>query len=204
MRDVVIDVGAHWGEVSLPYARLHPDVTVFAFEPDMDAATRLWSAAPNYVVILAAVSEYNALATLHLNRVPGCASLLDLDPDSLDQWPGGDNLLETGTRVVPTMRLDTFLNLYGIESVSWLKIDTQGADLSALRSLGTRIDSVQRVTVEVPAARMKPQYVGGHTKRDVMRYMLSRDFVLVQTEPQTDNCEENLTFERMSSGTHSR
>jgi precorrin-6B methylase 2 len=30
-----LDVGAHWGEVGLDYARLHSDIPVYAFEPDI-------------------------------------------------------------------------------------------------------------------------------------------------------------------------
>ena len=44
---------------------------------------------------------------------------------------------------VLTMRLDTFMNTYGIDSLDYLHIDAQGNDFNCIKSLGDRIKDVK-------------------------------------------------------------
>lgn len=188
-----LDVGAHWGEVMLDYARLNPDVPVYAFEPDPRDAARIAVALPNYHVLAVAIDERDGIGELVINRVPGCSSLHRQDNEGLMQWPGGQNFAELGRLTVPTMRLDTFLGYIGADAVTWLKIDTQGHDLAVLRSLGDRIDLVQKITVEVRVGDTTA-YVDTPTRQEIVDYVFAQGFDLVHIDAQTAGVEQNWTF----------
>lgn len=190
-----IDVGAHWGEVGLEYARLHPDTPVYAFEPDIRDAAKIAVSLDNYHVLAMAVSEHNGLGELNVNQVPGCSSLHSLSPEGVKRWPGGFNLKEIGQLTVPTIRLDTFLGWAGIDTVTWLKIDTQGHDLAVLRSMGKRIADVQEIVIEVCVAE-HASYEHTPSRDDVQRFMAQHDFTAKERVPQTNGHEENWTFAR--------
>jgi FkbM family methyltransferase len=193
--EVWIDVGAHLGEKTFSFAERNPSARVFAFEPNLKIASRLIGRLPNYVVITKAVAEEDGNAPFYLNRFEAASSLLPFVPDGLARWIGGDVLQVEATPHVPTIRLDTFLEQFGIERVSYLKIDAQGADLSVVRSLGTRISDVDRISLEVQITNV-PLYRSGSQKSDVLRFLHESGFKLVATEQQSHGQEENLTFER--------
>ncbi|MHC4646779.1 MAG: FkbM family methyltransferase [Planctomycetota bacterium] len=195
MTTCALDVGAHWGEVGLEYARQHPDIPVYAFEPDIRDAAKIVVSLDNYHVLAMAVSETNGLAELNVNQVPGCSSLHALSPEGVKRWPGGFNLKEIGRLTVPTIRLDTFLQWAGIDTVTWLKIDTQGHDQVVLRSLGVRLLDVQEVVIEVCVAE-RASYENSPSQEDIMNSMRNHGFTLTDKVPQTDGYEENWTFTR--------
>ena len=195
MISCALDVGAHWGEVMLDYAREHPDVPVFAFEPDVRDAARIAVALNNYHVFAVAIDEVDAVRELRINRVPGCSSLHAPDPEGLLTWPGGRNFAEVGRLWVPTMRLDTFLGHMQVERVLWLKIDTQGHDLAVIHSLGKALACVEKITVEV-FTTARGQYADMPSRQAVIDYLTANKFTMTTVETQTSGAEENLTFER--------
>ncbi len=195
MKRCAIDVGAHWGEVGLTYARLHPDLPVYAFEPVITDAARIVTALPNYHVLAVAVDETDGLSELVINRVPGCSSLHRQDGVGLLAWPDGKNFAELGRLLVPTLRLDTFMRYAEIDAVEWLKIDTQGHDLAVLRSLGERIADVERIVIEVITSHVEA-YEHTPNQYAILDYLLPRGFKHTQTVTNTAGVEENWTFER--------
>jgi Methyltransferase FkbM domain len=96
---------------------------------------------------------------------------------------------------VPTIRLDTFLRLMGIQEVHFLKIDAQGADLAVVRSLGSRIKDVRKISLEVQVNHV-PLYAGASQKEEVQQYMRAAGFSLETCEKQSYDQEENLTYLR--------
>ena len=123
------DVGANMGVLTLLAARLvGPTGRVFAFEPfPQNAAVVRENVAlnglQNVTVVEAAVSENNGEAQLHLSE--WCGS------HCLAENPGAS----AGTTLaVKTIRLDS---VPGLDRVDLLKSDTEGTELSVLRSLGT-------------------------------------------------------------------
>jgi hypothetical protein len=110
------------------------------------------------------------------------------------RWVGGQDLRVTSKTVVPTIRLDTFLNLANIQTVDYLKIDAQGMDLAVVKSAGNRLKDISRIYLEV-CVTPYPPYRGAATKSDIAEFLLSQGFVLVGVDTQSDGQEENLTFE---------
>jgi FkbM family methyltransferase len=190
-----LDVGAHDVEKKLAAARQNPALRVYAFEPNLAAASRLMGVLANYVVLPVAVAEENGSAPFHLNRYEGASSLLPFAPEGLARWIGGGELSVTATVTVPTMRLDTFLDGAGIGKVDYLKIDAQGADLAVIRSAGERLKDIDRISLEVQTAPFE-LYRGASRKEDVLRFLTSSGFRLAETEAQSFDQQENLTFIR--------
>ena len=87
-----------------------------------------------------AVSETNGLAEFSINEADGTSSLLSFNPVAFDSdWRNVAGLKTVESIMVPTIRLDTFMELMQLERIDYLKIDTQGADFMVVKSLGTRI-----------------------------------------------------------------
>ena len=190
-----IDVGAHQGESSLDWACRNPSLQVYAFEPNLRAAVSLFGRASNYIALPMAVAETDGFAEFHINRFDDASSLLTMNEESRRTWVGGDILQHERTITVPTIRLDTFMNLFSIQKVDFLKVDAQGTDLAVLRSAGSRLHDVDRITMEVDVS---PQtlYCGAHSRSEAMEFLREAGFELVEAQKQTYDQEENLTFVR--------
>ena len=193
-RRVWIDVGAHEGEMTFPYAAADPSLLVYAFEPNLHAASRIMGRLRNYVVLPVAVTERDGSAELQLNAYEQSSSLLPVDQEGMKSWvTGGLEFKVVGSVTVPTMRLDTFMNGAGIESVDYLKIDAQGLDLDVVKSAGDRLKDVAKVQLEATMAAYR-QYEGAPDKSEIVNFMESRGFRLVDEETQSHGQEANLTF----------
>jgi len=196
IRGTWIDVGAHQGESTLVQALENPGLKVYAFEPNLRTATQLMGRAPNFIVIPMAVTEKDGNAEFHINAFDAASSLLPLNPEGVRSWDAAQKLLKVESVVtVPTIRLDTFLNLVGIREIDFLKVDTQGMDLAVIKSAGNRLSDIAKIKLEVWVSP-QPIYSGTPSKHDVISYLHQRGFELNATEIQSEGREENLTFAR--------
>jgi FkbM family methyltransferase len=194
-----IDVGAHHGELSIGSARGNPGLRVYAIEPNLKAASKLIGDVPNYVVLPVAIAETDGCAEFYVNASEMSSSLLPINEQAKTSWVGVAELKVESKTIVPTLRLDTLMNMLGIEKVDFLKIDAQGMDLSVLRSAGSRLKDIEKIQMEVETASV-PFYIGSPTKTEVLEFLDLAGFMLVSTQKQTQDQEENLTFVRKRSG----
>lgn len=194
-RHTWIDVGAHEGEQTFPYAAVDRTLLVYAFEPNLQAATRIMGRLRNYVVLPIAIAQRDGSAELHLNAYEQSSSLLPADEEGVKSWVTEQEFKVVGSVTVPTMRLDTFMNRAGIESVDFLKIDAQGLDLEVVKSAGDRLRDVAKIQLEATTASYR-QYEGASGKSAIMEYMESKGFRLAGEESQSHGQEANLTFLR--------
>lgn len=193
LRGVWLDVGAFRGEHTYGYALSNPSLQVFAFEPNLRLAAKLFGALPNIIVVPMAVSETDGCAEFNITEHPESSSLLPIDSDNARQWVGDKEIRPVAKTVVPTIRLDTFLNTAGIQTVDYLKIDAQGSDLAVVKSLGDRLKDLRKIYLEV-SVTPHPVYRGEAGKSEVIEFLQRRGFELVAAEPQSEGQEENLTF----------
>jgi FkbM family methyltransferase len=191
-----IDVGAHHGEMTIGHANQNPGLTVYAFEPNLRALAWLAGRVPNYFAIPMAVTEADGHAEFYVNAYDAASSLLKMDENAKRSWVGGDVLVAETAVTVPTIRLDTFMGLLRIPSVDFLKIDAQGADLAVLRSAGSRLRDIAKITVEVDVAP-KRLYQGSASKDEIVTFMRNSGFEMASGETQSYGQEENLTFARV-------
>jgi FkbM family methyltransferase len=120
---VIFDVGANVGQWSMALlAQPGHEPTLHAFEPSLYSHTKA-------VAALGARAEVHALA---LSSEPGEAEL-----HIVEQGAGVNSLVSTGTAAttekVSVETVDRFCADHGIDSITLLKVDAEGADLSVLR-----------------------------------------------------------------------
>lgn len=125
---IFCDVGANFGLLTLLAARLvGPAGRVFAFEPLPENARIIrqniaLNGFKNVTLIEAGVAETEGEALLHLSEDGGSHSLAGVPPRGRPE-----------TITVRTVRLD---GVPGLEWIDVLKSDTEGTEMSVLRSLG--------------------------------------------------------------------
>lgn len=192
---VWFDVGAHRGEASLYAAQQNPDLTVYAFEPNLSAIAPLFARLHNYIVIPAAVCETDGTALFYVNTADDTSSLLPVTEEGMARWVDPSGLPTRRAATVLTMRLDTFMAQAGITHVDYMKVDAQGGDLAVLRSAGARLCDLDRVMVGVQTTPFA-LYAGAGTKDEVLAHMAAFNFALVETHAQSHGQEENLVFVR--------
>lgn len=192
-KGVWIDVGAYLGTETFGAAKENPGLHVYAFEPNLRLASQYWGLVPNITVLPVAVAETDGLADFYVNANSGASSLLPFDAQGLARWIGGEVLKIEFKTVVPTIRLDTFMEKVGISCVDYLKIDAQGADLGVIRSAGERLRDIRKIKVEV-ATTAVPLYEGAGRRWELLDYLRGFGFGLACSEQQSYGQEENLTF----------
>jgi FkbM family methyltransferase len=184
------DVGVFRCDRTYSQALYNPSLCGFAFEPNLQLATKLFGALPNIVVVPMAVSEADGCVEFNITAAPAFSSLLAVDDANARQWVCGQGINVVSRTIVPTIRLDTFMNLAGIQTVDYLKIDAQGADLSVVKSPG----DLRKIYIEISVTPF-PVYHGAASKGEAVAFLAARGFKLAAVESQSNGQEENLTFE---------
>lgn len=128
-REVVcVDIGANIGLHSIAWSHLVPDCRIFAFEPLPENLKELMAnlaanKAQNVKIINAAVSETTGKIRFRLNS----GSPQNAKIDEGKTYPCGK------VAEVDSVCLDDFANREGVDVISILKIDTEGAEAKVLR-----------------------------------------------------------------------
>lgn len=121
--DIVIDIGANIGAVSIFLAKKYPDITIYAFE-----------AHPvNYENLLRNIKTNNIT-----NIMPFSYAVYSVDDHLIDIRLNPTNTGSTNSFVdhetyleivkVPTITLDTILKKHNINKIKFLKVDCEGAE----------------------------------------------------------------------------
>ena len=137
--DVVLDVGAQVGAVSIYLAKQQPDARIYAFEPVPANFARLEAnlarnGVTNVTPIQLAVTGDGRELTLHT------APSVNSGGASAFSSPNGHH------ETVPSVTLNAFLRTHRIERVRLLKLDCEGAEYEIVDALAEwlpRIDSVR-------------------------------------------------------------
>jgi FkbM family methyltransferase len=132
---MIFDLGAHHGGITLVYRSLFPAATIHAFEPfpgSCDAARKNTSHDPAIHVHQLAVSDRTGQLTFHSNTRDVTNSLLPTEQQAPSLW--GTGVLETvATQTVETVTLDEFCDSHQISQIDILKLDVQGAEYRAFQ-----------------------------------------------------------------------
>lgn len=185
---VVFDIGSCEGEDSIRYARLFPNATVYSAEPLPRNLPKLRDNllrhnAPSVEVLPLAFSDASGTARFYVSsgqpedRPNGDAwdygnkSSSLFPPDrhlEVHPWVHFDQVIE-----VQTDTLASFCKLRQIETIDFIHMDVQGAELKVLEGAGVLINRVKAVWMEVERV---PLYAGQPLKGDVERFMKDHGF----------------------------
>jgi len=173
----VIDVGCRWGPSNI-WASLEPHFKLIGFDPDPEECASLNSrhgVAGKIRFVPLALGDSQATALLHLTEEPACASFYEPDLGLIADRPALSVTRPAGRSQVEVTTLDDWIAEDGLESVDFIKVDTQGSELAVLEGAKRTLKSVRAVEVEV---EFNPIYKNQPLFGDVDRFLRSRGFVL--------------------------
>lgn len=141
----IIEVGANSGSDTQNF--LSMGHVVYSFEPTPELILHLQQRFKNIETFHLApmavdIEEGWARFNIAGGGDWGCSSLYNFTPNIHEKWAGRPDFLMTDQVTVMKIRLDTFMDIYGIDRVDYLWIDAQGNDFRVLQSLGDRIDDI--------------------------------------------------------------
>jgi FkbM family methyltransferase len=167
---IMIDVGGHVGTSLLPFAK--NGWTVHTFEPDPQNREELVHLAAPYsrvVVNDRAISETDdEILDLYTSNVSTGISTLAPFHET-----------HQATAQVKTTRLDTYLEANQVSAVGFLKIDTEGHDLTVLSTFPWNRIHPSVVLCEFEDRKTIGQ---GHTYRDLADLLVSKGYAVIVSE----------------------
>lgn len=162
--DIVVDVGAHIGLLSIYLAKRNPSITIFAFEPFP----------PNFDYCQRNIA-LNQIANVHLSDIAITSDGRDLtfavDPTNSGSATAVSRRLRSNGAVdsIRSTTLDEAFNFHQIERCKLLKIDCEGLEYEILYH--TRIlDRVEHLSGEFHVNDFLRDQ--GHTPQNLYRYCL--------------------------------
>ncbi len=204
---LLIEVGAFDGSDSLNY--YNQGYTVYTFEPNKVLYENLIKNTGNllnYTVIPKAVCETNGKTTFNICKRGGASSILPFrsDEELEKTWSANRTDIQYSgeSYEVDTIRLDTFIEEYGLENeiIDFLHIDAQGVDLECMMSLGKYIKNVKAGVMETVLDENKSIYIGQtkNTFNNIKAFLLSNGFKIIGIDNNdVTNCEYNIRFEKI-------
>jgi FkbM family methyltransferase len=152
---VVIEIGANIGTDTLRLLQEYPDATIYSFEPTHELLVQyLWPLSlttQRLKVLPFAVDIENGFKTLNVAGQAdwGCSSLYEFSDDIHTKWLDRPDFKKTHEYVVPTITMYDFCNLYNINSIEHVHIDTQGNDFNCLLSFKDYYKNIKTGRCEV-------------------------------------------------------
>ncbi|HEY9624056.1 MAG TPA: FkbM family methyltransferase [Crinalium sp.] len=160
-----------------------PHLTIYGFDADADACDEANADLEIRQVdwtekhIPLALGNSAGVSTLYVTKHPMCSSLYPPNEAYLARFAGLPELVNLDfTLELETTTLDDFCQQEGIESIDFLQVDVQGADLQVLQG-GANILSRSILAVQIEV-EFSPLYVDQPLFADVDSYLRSKDFTL--------------------------
>ena len=171
--DVVVDVGAHIGSVSIVLAKLHPEIRIVAYEPS----------SRNFEMLTANLRENDVTNVTPVQQaVAGVAGTLEL-MWAASQSAGASSVLPAEVRAsreaagweretVTSITLDELFAQHQIDRCAFLKLDCEGAEWEIVRAPALERVATAAVELHLPASRkgegpeaLEREFVGLLTNR---------------------------------------
>jgi FkbM family methyltransferase len=193
-KKIAFNVGA---SIGTSIAELKEYDVIYAFEPTPFSFKKLIEETKNQDRVKCyqlAISEEDGRTNFNCHTHYEYSSLLSIDTDS--EFVKKCNEIDPGFEEiydiieVETKRLDTFLIQNKITHIDFLKIDTQGSDLSVVKSLGESIRKVDLIELEVQNISL---YKNSPSKEETVEYLNSKGFKLIE---EIWNAEDLVGFEQ--------
>jgi FkbM family methyltransferase len=172
--DIILDCGANIGQMATAFRQLYPSATIYSFEPVSAVFEQLKIRCAKLDVqpVKKAVSDHDGRQEINLTYSAEANSLLKFEPGNpCAQWTQ-----EIGAEEVAVCTLDRWCaeNDIELDRVDVIKLDVQGAELSALKGATQLLRAVKLVYLEVSFV---PIYKGCPLFADIEAFMVEHAFV---------------------------
>lgn len=202
MKKIIFDIGANDGKETLQRAQDKNNI-IYAFEPTWELLTKyIWPMSyenENIIPIPFAVDIENNFKKFNIagNGDWGCSSLHEFADNLETKWPGRPDFKVTHSYFVPTITLFDFCNLYNINKIDYIEIDTQGNDFNVIKSLGEKISIVESGVLE--ASSNVDLYKGVNNRIEDIRTFLKDNGFEITQESNNDwlGAEVNIHFKKI-------
>jgi FkbM family methyltransferase len=149
--EFIVDAGANIGLASISFANQFPNARILAIEPEEE----------NFTILVKNVEPYPNIQPL-LGALWGERTEIDVIDTGAGNWgfmveAPSDGRPPSGSirRKIQGTTIDMILEDYGVQQISILKMDIEGAELEVFRGSSSWIDRVDSLIVELHE-RMKP------------------------------------------------
>jgi FkbM family methyltransferase len=146
----IVDVGAAGG-IQGRWRKFAPYFKAVLFEPNPEEYNKLISFIPNnYILLNTALSDCSGEVDFHLYNYQEASSIYLPNYSLLEKFPDAKNNFELVKKErLQTDTLDNQLRQKNIQDVGFIKIDTQGSELSILKGASNILNKTIGIEVEV-------------------------------------------------------
>lgn len=208
MQTVFIDIGSGDGSRAQNWLTAVRHAHAFCFDPveknylAAKARSESTRTGPNGLVRLHAIQAAVTAANIETapfycaNDMSSCSLLPFTANISRWQYPPGKLPFKTvGVIDVPTVRMDKFLADRRIETVAFVRIETQGTALDVLKSFGKRLQSVLEFCIKVHTDKNDFEIYDGQTRKDeLVAFMAKNGFSIYDKINWSREQEEIIWF----------
>lgn len=183
----VVNVGSRKISAEDDYAQqgwslFAPNLKIYGFDADEEACAQANADLARRNIhwiekhIPIALSNTIGRKTLYITKHPMCSSLYAPNEPLLVRLSGLPELMNLDyTLEVETTTLEVFCQAEGIETIDFLQVDVQGADLQVLQGASSLLQNILAIQIEV---EFSPLYINQPLFADVDTYLRSQGFSL--------------------------
>ncbi len=178
---VVVDVGCRWGFAERFLSNEYRDkFKIFGFDPDQEECERLQAfyqhlPSGSVTCIPIGLAGANGKRSLHITKEPACSSLHAPIQFLANNYPSLDCITPEQMVTVNVTTIKQWANEHAIDTIDYIKIDTQGSELEILKGAEDLLDSVRCIDIEV---EFNPIYEGQTLFGETDTYLRSKGFML--------------------------
>lgn len=186
---VIFDIGACHALESIEFAKRFKSARVFTFEANpVSCAVCLENVKdyPSITVVSEAVNDYDGLCKFYpIDKDKTITTWEDGNRGASSLYLANGNYDHIEKYVqyeieIPCIRLDSFCKKNSVDKIDIIWMDLQGAELKALRSLGSLLETVQIIHTEL---EINPMYEGQCLFNNVYEFLLDNGFDLDWGDP---------------------
>jgi FkbM family methyltransferase len=188
-------VGAYRGEELKKIFNTQKVSHITLFEPVPNNISILREKTKKYKnktkIIESAVSDVNGKLLFKETNILGNGSILNLSELAIES----SGVKQTKSFEVASIKLDTYCQTFSIPDILW--VDVQGYELNVLKGAQNIINKVSLIYIEVSI--WEPTYKKGCIAKDIIDYLKSFNFELIQLGTDFSNGTGNALFSKKES-----